>query len=73
MKAKEVWSKGKWINIWEWAQSVEIFVCYTHQGTSFLEEAVTNKVDKNHLTNWCLPASEIGHLVLSGWAHEIGG
>jgi len=36
-----------WMDIWEWAQSVKIFVSHVnHQKVSITEEAKTNQVNK---------------------------
>lgn len=46
--AKEVWLKGMWVDIWEWTQSVKIFLSQvsTHQKAAIMEGVLSNLVNK---------------------------
>lgn len=46
--AKEVWLKEMWMDIWEWTQSVKIFLSQvsTHQKAAIMEGVLSNLVNK---------------------------
>ena len=46
--AKEAWCRGMWMGLWEWTQSVKIFVSHTniHQKATIMKGALSNQINK---------------------------
>lgn len=44
---KEVWSRGMWMGMWEWAPSMTENVIMVDKKASTMEKALKTQVDKN--------------------------
>ena len=72
---KEVWGRGMWIDLSEWANNMKIFVSHVnaHQRVTSAEEGFNNQVDKMIRLVYTNQPISAATPVIAQWAHEQSG